>query len=52
MQKADKRKKFLIIPIKNLYMNKQKIQQKYKNVIPIPARKKSLGKHKKAKFPS
>jgi len=46
------KEKFLIIPIKNLYMNKQKYNKNTKTLFLYQLEKKSLGKHKKAKFPS
>ena len=52
MQKARHKRKVLDNPNKEPLHEQAKIQQKYKNVIPIPARKKNLGRHKKAKFPS
>ena len=50
MQKARHKRKVLNNPNKPPVHEQAKIQQKYKNVIPIPARKKDLRKTQKTKL--
>ena len=50
MQKARHKRKVLDNPNKEPLHEQAKIQQKYKNVIPIPARKKELRKTQKSKI--